>query len=154
MEEEEKESRKELKEPDTIYVETEDYEPGREFGGFQKEFQHSYEKMGARSYPISVRVVCLFCSLFILFFLLLATPFLLFFLGVNILTLFQWDAFKQRTKVIWFTYSKMLVTALGLLVAVLSPALGISIILVYFMMQGQKSEDVWVERIFRASKKQ
>ena len=143
----------EIKKPDYIYVDTEDYDPGREFGGFQKEFKYSYQKMGARSYPVTVRIICLLCALFLLFFLLLATPFILLFLSINIVTLFQLDAFWKRTKMVWSTYSKMLITALGLLVGVISPALGISLIMVYFMMRGQEGDDIWVEKIFRASKK-
>lgn len=145
--------RQEIEKPERIYVETEDYDPGHEFGGFQKEFKSSYQRIGARSYPVSVRIACLFLTLFLLFFLLLATPFVLLFFGVNVLTFFQWNTLWQRTKIVWSTYSKMIVTAFGLLVGIFSPALGLSIIVVYLMMQGQKSSNTWVERIFKASKK-
>lgn len=156
--EDEKSPNGEIKKTDYIYVETEEYDPGQEFRGhkykgFQKEFRYSYQKMGTRSYPVSVRIICLLCAIFLFFFLLLATPLVLLFLAINTLTLFQWEAFWQRTKMVAGTYSKILVTTLGLLVGVISPALGISLILVYFMMLGQKSGDVWVEKIFKASQK-
>lgn len=140
----------EIKKPEFIYVETEDYQTGREFGGFQEEFKQSYEKMGAREYPLAVRFVCFVSAFFLLFFLLLATPFLIAFAVINILTFFQWDAWAQKTKQVWQSYSKMFVTMFGLLLAVISPAFGISVILVYLMMSGQKKDDVWVNRIFEA----
>ena len=139
-----------IQKPEFIYVETEDYNAGHEFGGFQEEFKQSYEKMGTRQYPAAVRFVCFVSAFFLAFFLLLATPFLLFFVGVNILTFFQWDSFSTRTQQVWETYSKMFVTTIGLLIAVISPALGLSVILVYLMMKGQKTDNMWVNRIFEA----
>lgn len=147
------EEKGEIKKPEFIYVETEEYHAGHEYGGFQEEFKESYQKMGSRQYPIAVRFVCFIGAFFLLFFLLLATPFLIVFTVINVLTLFQWKAWAQKTKQVWKTYSKMFVTVLGLLLAVISPAFGLSVILVYLMMNGQKTDDVWVNRIFEASLK-
>lgn len=147
------EDKGEIKKPEFIYVETEDYHAGHEYGGFQEEFKQSYQKMGSKNYPIAVRFVCFVCAFFIFFFLLLATPFQVVFAVVNTLTLFQWKTWAQRTKQVWQTYSKMFVTVLGLLLAVISPPFGLSVILVYLMMNGQKTDDVWVQRIFEANRK-
>ncbi len=143
------EEKKSQNKPEFIYVETEHYDEGHEFGGFQKEFQQSYQKMETKNYPAAVRMVCFVCSFFLILFLLLAAPFLLLFVGINLLTFFQLKLFWEKTVQLWSMFKRMFVTALGLLIAVLSPAFGLSVIMVYFMMSGGNYERDWVARVFK-----
>jgi hypothetical protein len=135
--------------PEFIYIETENHEE-QGSRGYQEEFRASFDKMEGRNYPFSVRLVCLISALFLLFAVLLTTPFLLVFFLINLVTVFQLTAFWERTKQLWNAYRKLFVTLLGLFVAVFSPAFGLSIIMMYFMMRGQQSDQQWVSRIMEA----
>lgn len=144
------EEKEERKMPEFIFVEEGKTEDGKKYGEFKEEFQESVHKMEDRAYPISVRIVCLIMALFLSIIVLISIPFLLGFLSINLVTFFQMGPFWERTQQFLETFKKLFVTVLGLIIAFFSPAFGLSVIMVYFMMRGQQMDQQWVSRIMES----
>jgi len=136
--------------PEFIFVEEGKTEEGETIGGFKEEFKESVSQMENRAYPVSVRIVCLLVAFFLSIVVLISIPFLLGFFSLNLVTFFQMEAFWKRTQKFWDTFKKLFVTVLGLVIAFFSPAFGLSVIMVYFMMRGQQMDQVWVNRMMQS----
>lgn len=117
---------------------------------FKQEFSHSFHKLEGKQFSVGIRIICLICAIFMMIALVFIVPVFLLFLGFNILTLFQMSDFWARTKVLWRQLIKVVVLIFGLLVSVISPSVGLALIVVYLAMSGQSRDQEWVSRIMKA----
>lgn len=135
--------------PEFIYVEPE-VEDDRK--GFRREEEYqSIHSLQSQRFPFGMRILFLFLSCLLLFFLIIVAPIVLLLTGFNLLTMRKIENFNKNTIQLWGAFKKMVVVALGLLVAIFSPAFGISIIMIYFMMHKDNFGKVWMERIMKPS---
>lgn len=114
-----------------------------------KEYYHSFMSLERSHYSPLVRFFFFLGSFLIVCFSFLLLILSVFYLVLNAATFFQVASFKQQLIRIWGRYKTVLVFSLGLFIATLSPPFGFSIILVYFMLQGQRLENTMMSRFMR-----
>lgn len=137
--------------PEFVYVEEEgEWRQEEPFEHFKEHFSHSAEMMKKQHYPLALRIFCLIGSLFLFAFTFFVLIYVALSLVVNILTFFRMRGFWERTKSWWGALKKTFVTSSGLLVAVFSPAFGLAIIMVYFLLLGQSMDEQWATRILKS----
>jgi len=139
----------ERKMPDFIFVDSESEYREEAYGGYQREFDPEFQKMAVKEYPLILRFFCLIFSALILLVSAVAFLFVLFFFAGNLLTFFQMDQFWKQTKNLWEQLKKLFVSGLGLAIAVISPAFGFSIIMVYLLLKGSTMDEDWVSRMMK-----
>ncbi|MEM1282647.1 MAG: hypothetical protein AAGG81_03755 [Chlamydiota bacterium] len=141
-----------IHQPEFVVV-TEEYKESVSEGQYKyqsgKQYE-TFEKLNDIRPSFPIRFACLFSS-FILF---CATifgfcVFLLFCLSVC-LTFGQVESLNNFTKSYWGTIRKVFVTAVGLLVAVFSPAFGLGIIVLYFIMVAGGTSDPVFSKFFES----
>ncbi|MGA8164771.1 MAG: hypothetical protein WB791_07085 [Waddliaceae bacterium] len=136
--------------PDFIYVDIDRGPHGRKYEEFSQHFSESLEEIKGKHYPFGARILCFITALFILFLLVLLLPFLFIFFLINLLTGFKITPFWNQTKRAWETIKKISVLMTGLAIAVFSPILGFSVLIVYFFMTGKEVDDQFVARFMKS----
>jgi hypothetical protein len=141
----------ERKLPDFIYIDSEKSTREQESfkGQFRGEMGTHFEKMADKEYPLMLRLFCFVFSALVFLVSLIALMFFLFFLLINLVTFFQMEAFWKQTKNLWEQLKKLIVSGIGLAVAVISPAFGFSIIMVYMLLKGSAMDEDWVSRVMK-----
>ncbi len=135
--------------PEFIFLETEQDEPRKGFRDTSEDFKQSFKTIQGQSYPAAIRLVFFFFAFVLVLFSMIITPIVLFFIVFNFLTLFKLETFNRNAQQLWNAYKKLLVMGVGLTLAVFSPPLGISVIMIYFMMRGEQFGNVWVNRFMQ-----
>ncbi len=136
--------------PEFIYIDTDQRYHEEYFReGPRTAFGASFESLTRREYPLMLRLFCLVFSSLVLFFACFVLAFVLLFTAINLVTFFTLTDFWKRTKSLWEQLKKLFVSGIGLLVAVVSPAFGFSIIMVYFLLKGARMDEDWVSRMMR-----
>lgn len=98
----------------------------------------SFEELGKVSYPLSIRFLSLFMSL-LSFLSAVGSSIALLALAITVICTFgQVNAINQAFHNTYSWLSKSFVLTLGFLVAVFSASFGFAIIILYFMMLGEK----------------
>lgn len=136
------------KKPDFIYVDhTYQHERSQGSEGASQAFE-SLRTMQQRHYPLSLRFFTLGAS----FIFAIWAALMLICTGVSIviaaLVLFKSDYGNGRIKAYWKYFRQSLVFMLGLFVAAFSPAFGISIIILYYVQQGESIRNRLFARVF------
>lgn len=139
----------ERKMPDFIFVDRENGYEEESFRGYQQEFDPTFQKMAVKEYPLILRFFCLIFSALILLVSAVAFLFVIFFFLANLITFFKMDQFWKQTKNLWVQLKKLFVSGMGLAIAVISPAFGFSIILVYLLLKGATMDEDWVSRMMK-----
>lgn len=138
--------------PEFIYVDP-DVETEREapdLGGFGQEYFTSFQTFKKKDSSIMVRVVSFFGALILLGAVILGLPFFLLFLALNLITFFKMKPFWEQTIKLWEYIKRVLAVIVGLFVAVFSPSFGLTIIMVYFLLQGQRLENQFMMKLMKS----
>lgn len=139
--------------PEFVFIDEEKtytYEPGEEFDPFEQRFEENFRGMKKAEYPFSVRVFCFAAAVVTFFLCALALPLLLFFFFGNLLTFSKVEVLRIRMEWLWGAFKKLFVVWLGVSIAVISPAFGFSVILIYLMLQGVNEEEDWIARTMKS----
>lgn len=139
--------------PEFVYIDDEDtYEYESTFSGMREKGSDSLQDLVKRRYPAKLRVITFFISLLALLFTCVTLIFLTLYVCLSGLLLFQNDRLNFYLKKCFNVFKKSLVFFLGFFVATLSPGFGFGIIILYFIMQGEKMSDPVMGRIFQMYK--
>jgi hypothetical protein len=137
--------------PEFIFVDVDRESEAQKTSGFEEQYFRSFQALKHKDSSISLRITCLLGALLLLVTLMFAIPFLLLFLLFNVLTFFKIQSFWAQTKKLWLYLKRALVMALGFSVAVFSPSFGVTLIMIYFLLQGQKMENHFMMKLMRSS---
>lgn len=143
---------KEEKIPEYIYIDSkENFSQEEPFSTHyeHKEHRYSFEQLAHKEYPFVLRIVCLFVASLVLSFTALVLFLFMIFFFANAVTFFHFENFWKGTKQLWEQIKKLFVCGLGLTVAVVSPAFGLSMIMLYFVVKGSNMNEDWVSRTMK-----
>src|ERR1700733_8987960 len=135
--------------PEFVYVDVDREDEAKKFSGFEEQYFRSFQALKHKGSSISVRITCLLGSLLLIVTVAFAVPFLLLFAILNALTFFKMKLFWLQTKKLWMYLKRALVVTLGFAVAVFSPSFGLTIIMIYFLLQGQQMENQFMMKLMR-----
>lgn len=138
--------------PDFIYVDDGPHFEKPHFGGFEEQFQ-SFGGIADKDFPLSVRALCLLGAIVLLLIVTAAIPFLLLFIFLNLISFFKSADLWSNTKKLWSHMKTGIVAIIGLVIAVFSPAFGISIIFLYYLLQGKKLENQIMMKLMKGRMK-
>lgn len=135
----------EKKKPEFIYIE--DHRVEGEFGpeaeGGYSEYFESIEKLGQAHYPWFLRMLTLLLSIGLAVWSVILALITLALAVLDLITLYKVDNFGKTGKRYRKMMSKTVVGALGCFVATFHPPFGFGIIVLYFMMLGERlSQDM------------
>lgn len=119
------------------------------FQEYRKEYNSSFGKVAATERPFLTRFVCLFFSLFFFLLSVVLITISIFFLLVNLITLFQMDRLWKQTRILLLISKKLFLLGTGLAIAVISPTFGFSLIMVYLMLKGSAADDDWISTMMK-----
>ncbi len=140
-------------EPEIIYVD-EAYEEKRSFGGRQEQrYWSTIEGLGQADFPIGLRIIALIVAGFMGFLAAFMCGITIVWFVASLLAMRQSPRFNELAKNSWATTRKFFLIAFGSLVAVFSPALGIGMILLYFMIIGEKMNEAMFTRFSSYSRR-
>jgi hypothetical protein len=141
------EKRFEGKLPDYIYVDEKSDEKTK--GDFGEKYFTSLNNLNARTYPFALRLMTLFGAIILGFWMFLLGACLGVLALVSAVFFFQWKELNQLTHRFSKIVCRLFAISLSLLVATWDPAFGFGIILLYFMLQGEKLETGFMGRILK-----
>lgn len=133
--------------PEYVILDAEEEAPRSDGSG---EMFDTLKKVSVKhfSWPMRIAFLILF------FFFLSVAAILLFYLGFHIalatVTLFQSPELNNNVKKAWNLLVSDLVIALGLAIGFFSPAFGLSVMMLYFMLHRENSSGAFVTRFFQA----
>jgi hypothetical protein len=122
-------------------------------GEFQQQTSHpyeSFEKLHDIKPSLGVRFACLLSSYILFLAAILVFFLLLLSLAVVIISVGQSKKVNNLFKKYWEVLRKLIVTASGLLVSVFSPAFGLGIIILYFIIVAGGTNDPIFSRLFES----
>lgn len=139
----------EYKKPEFIYV-GEEYE--EDVGGAYEEQRlfTALQDLHGTSYPVSLRVIAFFVFVFSAFIAVIAAFAAAFWFVGDAATLFKVPQFHSTFKKTFNLMKKMLFITLGSGVAIFAPAMGMGIVIMYFLMSGESMNSVILERMTRS----
>lgn len=140
--------------PEFIFVDVDREEEAQKFRSFEEQYFRSFQSLKHKDSSISVRVTCFLGALLLLIAVIFAAPFLLIFVILNVLTFFKAKPFWLQTKKLWMYLKRALVVALGFSVAVFSPSFGLTIIMIYFLLQGHQMQNQFMMKLMRSRTRQ
>lgn len=109
----------------------------------------SIEQLSEAHYPLSIRLLCTLLSLLMVFSSIAAAILTgIFALGV-VFTLGKHEYTRNLFDYFWGWWRKTLVLALGFFVAFFSPPFGFSIIIIYFVLMGEKLNQELLRRVMQ-----
>ena len=144
----------ERKMPDFIYVDDHHQTDTDKIGSTQQDPNQmfgSIQTMAKGSQPFYIRLLAIaafsfvFCGSFVV---LLG---FLIYLTLSLLLLRQSDFLNKQTSVSWRAYKKMIVFALGSFVSIFNLSFGLGIVMMYFMLNGEKMNSRMMDELTRAS---
>lgn len=136
--------------PEFIFVDADRESETPRYGGFEEQYFRSFQTLKHKDSSISVRITCLLGALLLSVIVALATPLLLLCVILNVLTFFKGKNFWLQTKKLWMYLKRACVVILGFLVALFSPSFGLTIIMIYFLLQGQRMENDFMMKLLRS----
>lgn len=144
----------ERKLPDFIYVDNGDHYENFQGGAWRerKEYLESIQKLGKGKYPFSLRILTFFASLATFFTSCIALILCLPAFIIAALLLFQVKKVNAVLKKYWKLFKRTLVISFGLIISSFSPSIGFGIILLYFLILGEKINNRFLAHMVNLSK--
>ena len=149
MEQEDKD--RTIHQPEYVILDKEEDE-ARKDEGYAKEqadYLTTLHKIGQMKFGVGLRILCLLAA----FFVALATVFIaalsLIAVAMGALTLFLSKEVNTQVLKALNNVRKLFVITFGLLIAVFSPALGLGLIVLYFMLKGESLQQDLINKVVR-----
>lgn len=112
----------------------------------------SIETMAQGRHPFYLRVLSLFGTFIMLAFALVVFVVMIVALSLSLLLLRQSSTVNQQAFAAWRWFKKLIVFALGSFVSIFNFSLGIGIVLMYFMLTGQKMNSRFMQEFTKFQK--
>jgi ABC-type multidrug transport system fused ATPase/permease subunit len=144
---------KKIHQPEFIILEDDERQETRHSteSSLHQEYIELLKKLNQRKYSWSVRLM----TFFGFFFLGILTLVLAFFAAISILialiSLFRSSEANEYMHKAVRQVKKFLVMTAGMFIGIFSPSLGLGLILLYFLMQGETLNKVFVSKVFSSS---
>lgn len=136
----------EVHKAEIIYIDaTEDEEVG-EKGYEQQRYWSAMGDLKSAKFPVGLRILGLIVGLLmsaVAAIMLIAT---LFWLAISLVTFRQSPVFNKQVSTVWKATCKTTMLAFGGYLAVFNPALGIGLVMLYFMMKGEEMNEMMFNR--------
>lgn len=149
-----KDQKPEKKVPDFIYIEPEVQDKSKS-GSAQhdpKQMFGSIQSVAQGRHPFYLRILS-FLGTFVMIFLSLVVLAVLFItVTASLLFLRQSPYLNEQAAITWKSFKKALVFTLGCFVCIFNLSLGIGIVLMYFMLSGEKVNTSYVEEFTKRQK--
>lgn len=126
--------------PDFIYVDQTHEDPSK-IGSTQQDTQKmfgSIQSMSKGNQPFYLRILALICSCLIFLGSFIILFGFLIYLSLSLIAFRQSTFLNQQTAIGWRAYKKTMVFALGSFICVFNISFGVGIVLMYFMLTGEK----------------
>lgn len=149
MEQEDKD--RTIHQPEYVILDKEEDESRKEqqYGKEQADYLATLHKIGQMKFGVGLRLLCLVAA----FFTALATAFIaalaLVAVAMGAITLFLSKDVNTQVLKALSNVRKLFVITFGLLVAVFSPALGLGLIVLYFMLKGESLQQDLINKVVR-----
>ncbi len=127
--------KEQTKEPHVILLDDQQSERNYQEG---KDFFDSFHRFEKATYPMPFRFFTFTASLTLFLSSAILACFLIISLFIGLLALYQSPTLNGPIHRIWKILRRLLVISLGLFIGSFSPAFGFGIVLLYFIMQGEK----------------
>lgn len=134
--------------PEFIIIDEEHYEETRE-GEPTGHYYESFNKLHEIKPSMTIRLVCLFSSLVLSLYAALVGVFVLIALALTLVTLGQVKSAVLFLTNFWGLFIKLFVIVCGLFVGFFSPTFGLGVIVLFFVLQGDK-DDPLLSRIIQS----
>lgn len=134
-------------EPEYVILDAEEETPRSDGSG---EMFDTLKKVSAKHFPWPMRIACVILFFFFLAVAVLLFIHVLFHILLATVTLFENPALNSNVKKAWNLLVSDIVIALGLAIAFFSPAFGLSVMMLYFMLHRENSSSAFVTRFFQA----
>lgn len=137
-------SEQKAKMPDYIYVEEDDQ--SNAFSAQYKEYYNALNRLQKYNYSWGIRLACLFVTALMTVYIALMGLLFLFTGALAALMLFRSESANIHFQQYWRRFRRSVVIGLGTCVAIISPAFGFGIVVLYFMLHGDKLNDTFFSR--------
>jgi ABC-type multidrug transport system fused ATPase/permease subunit len=133
--------------PEFVVLDAEEDSKQRQRDSKEKEFLDSIFRLKKQHYGFALRIFFVFLGLFFLIALALVSiaTFVVFLFAL--LGLFQVGSFNAAFSRAWKSFRVVFASTLGMFVAVLDPAFGLGIVVLYLMLNGENVKDGMMSRI-------
>lgn len=141
---------KKIHRPEFIILQSDEGED--DLGAFataHSEYYDSLKKLNKVQFSVPLRLVIALAFFVLLFLSVLALFFCSISLILSTVTLFMIKEMNANLYKSWKNVKKVLVFTVGLFLAIFSPALGLGLIVLYFMLLGEQLNKSFVSRLFK-----
>jgi hypothetical protein len=142
------ERKREVHEPEVIILDQEGKKSNK-----NKEEKEEYisvlQELGKKHYPFTMRLLAFVTTFFVAGATLLALFFALLGTLIAALVLFQNPKVNDSMLKSWKNVKKLLTITLGVAISIFSPSLGLGLIMLYFMLQGEHMNKTIFTKVFR-----
>jgi hypothetical protein len=116
----------------------------------QREYFEALNRLESKHYPLSLRFMLLLAAIAVIFVVLFYILASVMAWLVACLTFFSLETQVDHLHKTWKACKRLTVVALGLVVAIFSPAFGLGMMLLYFLMHGENINEGIIGRVFRS----
>lgn len=138
-------NKEDIKKPEIIYLDA-SYEEEAEKGYEQQRYWSAIGDLRKAHFPLGLRFLALFVGIIMGVFAAIACVGAIVWFAASLIALRQAAGFNTQAKKAWDLTCKCTTISFGCLLAVINPALGIGLVILYFMMTGQEMNDVFLKR--------
>lgn len=139
---------KQVHEPEVIILDQEGKQSNKN-NEEKGEYIRVLQELGKKHYPFSMRLLAFVTTFFIAGATLLALFFALLGTLIAGLVLFQNPKVNESMLKSWKNVKKLLTITLGVAISIFSPSLGLGLIMLYFMIQGERINKTIFTKVFR-----
>lgn len=138
-----------IHQPEYIILDKEEEQPQNQQSKEQADYLATLQKIGQLQFGFGLRFLCLIAGLVAAVATVIVGALALIVFGIGLITLFMSKEINEQVVKALRNVRKLLVITFGLFLAVLSPALGLGMIILYFMLKGEALQQDIVNRVIR-----
>lgn len=143
------ENDRKIHQPEYIILDKEEEEPKHQYAKEQADYLATLHKIGQMRFGVGLRILCLLGGVVAAIATTIVAALSLIVVAMGAITLFLSKDINEQVLKALRNVRKLIVITFGLLLAVLSPALGLGMIILYFMLKGESIQQDLINKVVK-----